>query len=461
MTVNKDLSSGYTRRTVLRRAGAGALTLGGGSAFLAACGGSSSGGGSGGGGHASSLAAWWWGDPAAMPKWLNDSAAKFKAQRNVSINITQQQTETLISAFTAAAAAKQGPDIAAQWATQPVLAQAWADAVTPLDDYVSAAERAHWRFTEENLYGGKLWAAPMYAVGAPFCLNKKLFEKAGLDPTNPPATWDEFTTTCQTLKSKGITPLALGNKDTFGGRWAFAFNAIQTLDALDDLKAPLLGDASFGDEKYSLWMTRFKELVDAGFYNDDAMSLDSLGGANVFKAGNAAMAWDIETDVINWGTALGSENVIPFPYPKFADGKLADSYTGTQSTSYFITKWAADPKTAGEFLTFLHQPAQLTSFYKLCGVLPADDRFDAAVITDPLRKALAARASTGTQVWLENWIPPQLDETANGPGGQKLMTGGSVKDVAALWDQQAKAWREQSPDIAARFKKWQMTPVSV
>ena len=83
------------------------------------------------------------------------------------------------------------------------------------------------------------------------------------------------------------------------------------------------------------------------------------------------------------------------------------------------------------------------------------------MITDPLRKALAARASVGQQVWLENWIPPQLDETANGPGGQKLMTGSSVADVAALWDQQAKAWREQSPDIADRFKNWQMTPVSL
>ena len=41
------------------------------------------------------------------------------------------------------------------------------------------------------------------------------------------------------------------------------------------------------------------------------------------------------------------------------------------------------------------------------------------------------------------------------------MTGGSVDEVTALWDQQAKAWREQNPDIAKRFEEWQMTPVSV
>src|SRR5262249_31530003 len=130
-------------------------------------------------------------------------------------------------------------------------------------------------------------------------------------------------------------------------------------------------------------------------------------------------------------------------------------------TSYFITAWASDPKEAAAFLEFLHKPAQLNSQYATCSVIPADDRFDRSVIKSPLRKALAQRASTGLQVWLANWIPPSIDETANGPGGQKLMTGGSVKDVTALWDQQAKVWREQNAAVAKRFAAWTMTPVSI
>jgi multiple sugar transport system substrate-binding protein len=215
----------YTRRAVLKRAGGAAVALSASSAFLAACGGGSSGAS---GGKPSSLDAFWWGDPGAMPEWLDQSIAAFKEKTGTDIKVAEQETTNLIPNFTAAAAAKSGPSLAAQWATQPVLAQAWAEAVEPLDGLVPESERSHWQFTEENLYGGKLWAMPMYVMGAPICLNKKIFESAGLDPENPPATWDDFVNTCKTLKSKGITPLGIGNKDTFGGRWAFAFNASTT-----------------------------------------------------------------------------------------------------------------------------------------------------------------------------------------------------------------------------------------
>ncbi len=450
---------GYTRRSVLSRAAGGAALLSAGPAFLAACGGDDS---SDGGGGSGDVNAWMWGDATNMNAWLKQATAKFKSGPDgADVQVAMQQVETLVSNFAAAAAARKGPDVAAQWATQPVLAQAWADAVQPLDDLVPESERAHWVFRQENQYGGKQWAAPLYVIGQPFCYNKKLFEQAGLDPEAPPKTWDEFVAACATLKAKGITPLAIGNKDTFGGRWAFAFLGVQTLDSLDDLKAPLLGDASFADPKYSEWMVRWKELIDKEYYNADAMSLDGQGGYDVFGAGKAAMAWAVENGAIAWGEALGDENVAQLDFPKYGSGKLADSYTATQSTSYFVTSWAADPKVASSFIQFLHEPAQLKSQYDTCKVIPADDRFDRSVITNPLRKALAERASTGLQIWLENWIPPSVDETANGPGGQKLMTGGSVKEVTDLWDQQAKVWREQNPDIAKRFTDWQMTPVTI
>jgi ABC-type glycerol-3-phosphate transport system substrate-binding protein len=458
MTASDQRTSRYTRRTVLARAAGGAAALGVSPALLAACGGDDDSGGGGGGGE---LNAWMWGDAANMNDWLRDVTASFKSANGPDVQVAMQQTETLVANFQAAAAARKGPDVAAQWATQPVLAQAWADAVEPLDDLVPESERAHWVFSQENQYGGKQWAAPLYIIGQPFCYNKKLFEQAGLDPETPPTTWDELLETCRTLKSKGITPLAIGNKDTFGGRWAWAFLAVQTLDSLDDLKAPLLGDASFADPKFSEWATRWKELIDNDYYNEDAMSLDADGGRDVFTAGKAAMAWTVENGALEWGEALGEENVAQLDFPKYGSGSLAEAYTATQSTSYFITSWAADKEASAQFLQFMHEPAQLKSQFETCNVIPADDRFDRSVVTNPLQKALAERASQGLQIWLENWIPPEVDETANGPGGQKLMTGGSVEEVTALWDQQAKVWREQNPDIAKRFSEWQMTPVSL
>src|SRR5262245_10620751 len=118
-------STRYTRRAALSRAASGALALSSTSALLSACGGSSSNAAKGG-----SLQAWMWGDAPNLNKWLTGVNAKFKAtQGGADVKVAMQQTETLISNFTAAAAARRGPDVAAQWATQPVLAQAWKNAV--------------------------------------------------------------------------------------------------------------------------------------------------------------------------------------------------------------------------------------------------------------------------------------------------------------------------------------------
>ena len=101
-----------------------------------------------------------------------------------------------------------------------MLSQVWAGAVTPISDLVPADEIKHWANTNENMYDGKLWAAPLYLMGIPLAYNKDLFKKAGLDPENPPKTWDEFLKACETLKKAGITPMAGGAaKASAFGAW--------------------------------------------------------------------------------------------------------------------------------------------------------------------------------------------------------------------------------------------------
>jgi raffinose/stachyose/melibiose transport system substrate-binding protein len=452
----------FTRRSVLAR-GAGALAAASGAGtLLAACGssGSASGSGSAQASSKGTLEAWWWGDPPQMPAWLDTVAKKFKTEKGVSVSIDQQQTQSFLSNFVAAGAARQGPDVAAQWATLPVLAQAWKGYITPLNQLVPASELAHWSFRQENFYGGDYYAMPLYIIGSPFMMNKKLFAAADLDPNAPPKTWDEFLAICAKLKAKGILPFGMGDSDTFGGRFAFSYMGMQNLDSPEDLKAPLLGEASFADPKYSEWMGLFQELSQKGYFPSNAMSLDVAQFGNLFQAGKAAVSWTSDEIAITWGQALGNDNVEPIDFPVFGTGKLAHAYTATQSCSYFVTSWAGDPAVGAEFLKYLHEPAQLESLFKVCKVVPADDRFDMSQITDPLQQKLTQKTRTGPQIWLENYIPPSFDDNADGPGGQDLLTGSSVKTVAALWDKQAKAWREENPVSAQKYRAWQPQLVS-
>ena len=167
-----------------------------------------------------------------MNDWLSDVTTKYKSAKGGSdVKVAMQQVETLVRT----SQRRRLPARARTWPRNGrpnrCSAQAWAGAVEPLDGLIPSRS-GHWVFRQENQYGGNQWAAPLYLIGQPFCYNKKLFEQAGLDPSAPPKTWDDLLAACAKLKAEGITPLAIGNKDTFGGRWAFAFLAVQTLDSL-------------------------------------------------------------------------------------------------------------------------------------------------------------------------------------------------------------------------------------
>src|SRR5689334_5185849 len=170
-----------SRRSFLRH-GAAVASVPAFGALLQACGGS---GGAGGGGTGA-LDFWFWAeqDAPGANAFLKESIAAWRQQNGErpDVKVAEQQTDTLVANFQSAAAAHSGPDIASQWATGPILAQAWGDAISPISKHVDAAEIEHWLFRQENEYNGELWAAPLYIIGQPFTYNRKLFAKAGLDP---------------------------------------------------------------------------------------------------------------------------------------------------------------------------------------------------------------------------------------------------------------------------------------
>ena len=85
------------------------------------------------------LTMWFWGDadaPGANKAIAAAVTAYVAKNPNISIKVVEQATDTFIATFQAAAAAKSGPDIGAQWATGPVLTQVWGGAVTAISDLV-------------------------------------------------------------------------------------------------------------------------------------------------------------------------------------------------------------------------------------------------------------------------------------------------------------------------------------
>jgi ABC-type glycerol-3-phosphate transport system substrate-binding protein len=406
------------------------------------------------------LTFWYWAesDAPGADAWMTETVEAYKkVQPNVTVNVVPQSTDTLISAFQSAVTAKSGPDIASQWATGPVLGFVWQDALVPVSDYVSQDEMKNWLNVDENKYNGKNWGAPMYLIGIGVMYNKDLFSQAGVTPPeNGRWTWEEFTAACEKLKAAGITPFGIGDKNGYGGAWWFANVGIQGLDSTEDLRQAIIGNKPFTDEKYTGWYARMDDMVKKGYFNEDVMSLDLDQGVRLFWEGKAAMAFGTDGMIKQALTDLSEDKVGVMQTPKWGTGKLADAGNATQSISFLITKWSKHPQEAADFLTFMHTPDRLTSWYKHTGVIAADARFDRNLVTSPALKQMMEGETTGPQVWLENFLPGQIDSDADLTAGQMIFAqSGSPEDVAKLWQSVAETWRNQHPDELKNWQNWQ------
>ena len=406
------------------------------------------------------LTFWYWAesDAPGADAWMTETVEAYKQVKpNVTINVVPQSTDTLISAFQSAVTANSGPDIASQWATGPVLGFVWQDALVPVSDYVSQDEMKNWLNVDENKYNGKYWGAPMYLIGIGVMYNKDLFAQAGVTPPeNGRWTWDEFTAACEKLKAAGITPFAIGDKNGYGGAWWFANVGIQGLNSTEELRQAIIGNQSFTDEKYTGWYKLMDDMVKKGYFNEDVMSLDLDQGVRQFWEGKAAMAFGTDGMIKQALTDLGEDKVGVMRTPKWGTGTLADAGNATQSISFLITKWSKHPQEAADFLTFMHTPERLASWYKHTGVIAADARFDRSLVTSPVLKQMMEAETTGPQVWLENFLPGQIDSDADLPAGQNIFAqNGTPQDAANLWQSVAETWRNQHPDELKNWQNWQ------
>ncbi|MCI0520858.1 MAG: extracellular solute-binding protein [Chloroflexi bacterium] len=407
------------------------------------------------------LTFWFWGEPDApgANDWITNAAAEYKKVKpNVTVEVIPQGTDALISGFqTAVTAGSGGPDIASQWATGQVMGFVWQDALVAIDDYVAQDELANWLNLDENKYNGKIWGAPMYLLTIVVLYNQDLFAQAGVTP--PAAgerwSWQQFQDACAKLKAAGITPFGIGDLGGYGGAWMWANFGNQNLDSVEDLRKAVIGEASFLDEKYTGFYKDLDAMVKNGYFNPDIMSRDLSYGNDLFSQGQVAMAFGTDGFLSQAIKDLGAAKVGLMPIPKYGTGKLAEYGNSTQSISFLITKQSKHPQEAADFLAFLHSPEMLKSWYQATGIVPADKRFDASLITDALIKLMYQIKTTGPQIWAENFIPGQLDAEGDLAAGELIFSqSGTPEEAAQIWENAAQTWRTQHPDELEKWKNW-------
>ena len=404
---------------------------------------------------------WWWGETEApgSEEWLKAAQAAYsEAHPNVTFENNLLSTDALLPSYEAAGQARQGPTIMYLWGGIYTMDPVWKQWILPISDLVGMEEAAHYINKDEATFEGKVWSAAWYLQPSyPLVYNKAAFRAGGLDPENPPATWDDFLAAADAFAAKGLPLIGFGAKDTWGAGRFLLDALVQQVEGVGPVLQAVTGEASFTEEPYVATLGAWKELVDRGAFPADVASLDMYSGQQLVTTGKAGLTLITGSELASYVEAIGPDNAGVMKLPPTGEGPMAEQLTSTSQT-LAVTSWASEEQqaVAADFITFLHTPEQLAAYYEATGVPPADDRFDPELIDDPLVREVFAWATENPAPQLENYIPYDVWFNGFNTAQVQMITGqmASAEDAAAFTQGVADKWRQSNRLLLERYKQW-------
>ncbi|QGH36800.1 extracellular solute-binding protein [Gracilibacillus salitolerans] len=194
---------------------------------------------------------------------------------------------------------------------------------------------------------GEIYTAPVAMSSTSYLFyNKELFDENNVEV---PETWDEFMDVIAVFNEQGITPLAMGNQAPWVAQ-STTFGAIADRVTGSDwfFDAVAQEDASFTDPIFVEALEYFKQLVDAGAYQEGANSIDNTQAEQFFAQGNAGMmingSWTISS-LASSGDENILENIGVTVVPSIEEGEgRANTITGGPGGGFLLNSKAEGPE---------------------------------------------------------------------------------------------------------------------
>ncbi|MFB4162504.1 ABC transporter substrate-binding protein [Alteribacillus sp. JSM 102045] len=248
------------------------------------------------------------------------------------------------------------------------LNQSWvaADKMEPLNDFYEEEDLMD-KFPEELIdlvsHEGNIYSVPVNIHrGNVIFYNMSVLEEHGLEP---PTTFDEFFEVAEELEAAGVTPLALGDKESWTATQIFENVLLGTLGA-EDYQALWNGDISFDNERAAQAADTFGQMLE--YVNDDHASRNWQDAAQLVAEGEAAMI-----NMGDWAKGyfvndldLGvNEDFGYLPFPE-TDGNFM-----VITDTFGLPKGVENPDDVKKFLSVLASVEGQDDFNTLKGSIPA------------------------------------------------------------------------------------------
>lgn len=306
--------------------------------------------------------------------------------------------------YAASMAAKKGADVLLIHANGQNF-QDMAESLVVLDDYIQdvwedfaesiLADTAPNRDITQGVRG-----LPISIQGWVWYYNKSLFEKAGLDPEDPPETWEEFLTTAAALKNAGIIPVG------FGEGIHLEMMIAGTLDqvlSLEEKRALFAGDLSFTDPKIVNTFAKFRDLFAQGYMDQAGLTTPLLREMGErFMAGNSAIFRGFVSDIFNWyefGNALGGDNVGVIPNFYFEPSSNRNVVGAAGGTGYAVPTYSKNIEAAIEYVKFAASAEGANIMLQSGGGMPANLKADKSLLANDAGREVS-------ELLVTNIVPP-------------------------------------------------------
>lgn len=324
------------------------------------------------------LVVWDWksGEPAAAD-YIDKAKADFAERHpDVAVEFVAQPFDQYYTLLGTAIQASKGPDVMLFNGGGQIRDRV--DALLPLDPYV-AEDRSRLAGWEAFTKDGKVYAAPVTLQGHPIYYNKTLYEKAGLDPADPPRTWNEFVSGCAAIKkATGAACFALGNKEGIGIQFFLSGlgSGVLTPQEYDDWIA---GKRDWTSPRVRRIFELWKEAGDKGLNSKGANSTAMFNDIfRVFETGEAAHIIGLMSDIAHWRDFeefLPPDKIGVMQAPVVTDGSTPSlPYDG--GIGYAVAKWTKAPELAADLVRSLTSTDALTTFYVKAGAIASDTTID-------------------------------------------------------------------------------------
>ncbi len=235
-----------------------------------------------------------------------------------------------------------------------------------------------------------------------------VFDSYGIEE---PETWDEFMDVCETLKSNGVTPFAIGTK--------YRWTAAAWFDYLNmRLNGPqfhidlMIGKESYADQRVKNVFTEWGKMIDKGYFIEDPAAYSWSEAIPFMADGSAAMylMGDFIRDSVP--SSIASDiDFFRFPIidPSIPVGEDAPT------DGYFLAANAKNPEEAKALLAFFGSKEVQEYTANELGRLPTNSEVDMSIFNESQKKGIEMinTADFVAQFYDRDTTPEMADEGMN------------------------------------------------